>query len=333
MSSPFDALPASAQHAVRPQRHPDWVAPTLATLVHEPVSGDGWLFEPKLDGERCLVFKHGDRVRLLSRNQKSLNDTYPELVAAFAEQSCADFVADTEIVAFRRGRSSFARLQERMQVADAGRARTSAVAVYCYVFDLLHLDGHDVTGVSLAERKKLLARALTFRDPVRRTSYRYTDGHRYYQHACRAGWEGALAKDATSSYAHGRSRTWLKLKCVNTEELLIGGFTEPTGHRHVFGALLVGYYDGDDLVYAGKVGTGFTEDTLTRLGAELDRREQPHSPFVDPVRERGAHWVHPDLVAQVEFTEWTGDGKLRHPSYLGLRRDKNPTDVVGPRVR
>lgn len=333
MSSPFDALSDAGRDALRPQRHPDRVVPTLATLVHEPVSGEGWLFEPKLDGERCLVFKHGDSVRLLSRNHKPLDDTYPELVTSFAEQRCDDFVADTEIVAFAHGRSSFARLQERMQIADAGQARDSGIAVYCYAFDLPHLDGHDLTRVPLAERKKLLDRTLTFRDPLRRTPYRYTDGHDYYRQACRSGWEGAIAKDATSGYAHGRSRTWLKLKCVNNAELLIGGYTEPTGQRKVLGALLVGYYDGDDLVYAGKVGTGFSEDTLARLEGELDRREQRHSPFAGPVREHRPHWVHPDLVAQVEFTEWTEDGKLRHPSYLGLRRDKNPADVVHPDAR
>ncbi len=330
MSSAFDVLSESAQRALRAREQPDWIAPTLATLVHEPVDGQQWLFEPKLDGERCLVFKRGDSVRLFSRNRKLLNDTYPELVDAFADQESGDFVVDTEIVAFAGGRSSFARLQERMQVADVERARGSKVAVYCYVFDLLHLDGHDVTAVPLAERKKLLTQVVDFRGPLRRTDHRYEDGRRYYARACEAGWEGALAKDATSAYAQGRSRTWLKIKCVHHEELLIGGFTEPTGHRHAFGALLVGYYDGDDLVYAGKVGTGFTEDTLATLGAELDQREQPHSPFRGDVRERRAHWVRPELVAQIEFTEWTGDGKLRHPSYLGLRRDKDPADIAHP---
>lgn len=327
MTTGLERLPADSRQRLRPQEQPRWLQPTLATLVHAPFGHADWLFEPKLDGERCLVFKQGAQIRILSRNNKPLNETYPELVEAFAQQSEQDFVLDGEIVAFDGNVSSFARLQNRMQLGTAAQARAKDITVRCYLFDVLYTGGYDVRALPLRDRKKLLSGTLDAADPLRETTYRNADGEHYYRQACQAGWEGVLAKDATSAYAGGRSRTWLKFKCVNEQELVVGGFTEPAGSRAHFGALLVGYYEQDRLVYAGKVGTGFSEDTLRDLGARLTRREQKDAPFVDDIDERDAHWVRPELVAQIAFTAWTTDGKLRHPSYRGLRDDKTPREV------
>ena len=332
MTSLFSQVPKPSRTLMKEKPQPAWVDPTLATLVHQTFSDPDWLFEPKLDGERCLVFKQGDSVRLMSRNGKCLGDTYPELVEAVANQKTDDFIVDGEIVTFEGRKTSFARLQERMQITDPVRARQSSVEVHCYLFDVLHVAGQDVTALPLRDRKVLLQSAIRFRDPLRMTPYRNEEGASYFGRACRAGWEGVLAKDATSGYVHGRSRTWLKFKCVNSQEFVIGGFTEPTGTRSELGALLVGYYEGDQLVYAGKVGTGFTEDALRDLHGQLGPLEQADPPFSDSPSEHGVHWVSPKLVADIEFTEWTGEGKLRHPHFLGLRRDKDPTDVVRERL-
>ena len=212
-----------------------------------------------------------------------------------------------------------------MQREDA--VKGARIPVYCYLFDVAYLDGYDVTALQLRDRKKLLTRVAAFRDPLRLTPYENADGEDYHRRACATGQEGVLAKDATSRYAHGRSRTWLKFKCVANQELVIGGYTEPTGSRTGLGALLVGYYQNDRFVYAGKIGTGFDESTLRDLRSRLSALERDHSPFSGDTGQRHVHWTEPELVANVAFTEWTRDGKLRHPSFQGLRSDKNPADV------
>jgi DNA ligase D-like protein (predicted ligase) len=196
------------------------------------------------------------------------------------------------------------------------------------VFDILYLDGHDTTKLPLRARKGLLRRALDFHGPVRFTQHRNRDGVEMYREACRKGWEGVIAKRAESTYTHGRARDWLKFKCSAEQELVIGGFTAPKGSRTDLGALLVGYYDGDALRYAGKVGTGFTQATLRDLAGRLAPLRRETSPFADEIRERHITWVRPELVGQVGFSEWTRDGRLRHPRYLGLRDDKAASEVV-----
>jgi bifunctional non-homologous end joining protein LigD len=302
----------------------------LAVLTEERFSSEQWIFERKLDGERCLAFRDGDDVRLLSRTRKRLNETYPEIVDALVAQTREHFVVDGELVAFEGAQTSFARLQQRMQLRDPERARRSAVRVFYYLFDLLHLDGRDVTALPLRERKALLRRALSFADPLRHLAHRNADGERFYQEACRKGWEGLIAKRADSPYQHVRSRDWLKFKCVNEQEFVVGGYTNPGGKRIGFGALLVGYYDARGrLRYAGKVGTGYSDAVLRDLGGRLARFEQEEPPFAaDRLPRSAVHWVRPELVAQIGFTELTGDGKLRHPRFLGLRRDKPPREVV-----
>ncbi|MCH6159261.1 non-homologous end-joining DNA ligase [Streptomyces marispadix] len=334
MSTLLDALPAGHRNRLRgaPPGAELAASPMLATLSdRRDFSGGGWIFERKLDGVRVLAVREGDRVRLLSRTGQPLNGTYPEIVDALADQDCPDFTADGEIVAFSHGRTDFSRLQQRMQLTDPRQARASPVAVTYYLFDLLRLDGQDVRALPLRVRKSLLRRALRFHGPLRFTTHRNQGGQRLLDEACGRGWEGLIAKVAEGRYATRRSPDWLKLKCAAGQEFVVGGFTEPAGSRTGFGALLLGYHERGRLRYAGKVGTGYDRATLLDLRRRMDELERPRSPFADPVRERGAHWVSPELVAEIGFTEWTRDGRLRHPRYLGLRDDKSPGDVVRER--
>jgi DNA ligase D-like protein (predicted ligase) len=303
--------------------------PMLATLSDRRDFGDDWIFERKLDGVRVLAVRDGDGVQLLSRTGRRIDSSYPEIVDALLAQDCQDFTADGEIVAYdARGRTDFSRLQQRMGLTDARRIRAVGVAVTYHLFDLLRLDGADVTRVPLRSRKSLLRRALTYRAPLRFTVHRNSGGQELLDQACARHWEGLIAKRADGPYVAGRSLAWLKLKCELGQEFVIGGFTEPSGSRVGFGALLLGYYEGDRLRYAGKVGTGYDQRTLRDLREKLDGLEVARSPFADPIRERGPHWTQPRLVAEIGFTEWTRDGMLRHPRFLGLRDDKQPADVV-----
>ncbi len=215
-----------------------------------------------------------------------------------------------------------------MKLSDPEEAKSSNVCVYFYLFDILHLNGYDVTKVDLRSRKKLLRNALEFINKIRFTAHRNTEGEKHHREACRKGWEGIIAKDAESSYVHSRSGKWLKFKCVNQQEFVIGGYTEPQGERVGFGAILIGYYDNGDLKYAGKVGTGYDNETLHRLKELFKERKRNKPPFSQEVKEKNSHWIKPDLVCEIAFAEWTDDNKLRHPRYLGLRRDKKAKDVV-----
>jgi len=304
----------------------------LATLVDKPFSREGWIFEPKLDGERCLTFCSSENPRLFSRNKKLLNQSYPELVEPLARQRADSYIADGEIVAFKGDVTSFAQLQLRMHLHDADEARRLGIEVFYYLFDLLYLNGYDLREVPLIHRKSLLKEVFEFQHRLRFTDHRERDGETYFRRACRQGLEGLIAKRADSAYVSKRSRDWLKFKCWEEQEFVIGGFTDPKGSRAGFGALLLGYYEGDKLVYAGKVGTGFDTDLLINLRNQLSSLETDKSPFAGEVKAgKGVHWVRPKLVAQVSFTQWTRDGKLRHPRFLGIRRDKDPHEVVRER--
>ena len=331
--SVFDILDEEARRRLREQAQPDWTAPMLATLTEDHFSDPDWIYERKLDGVRVLAFRKGPDVRLLSRNRAEEDGSYPEIVEALAALDADDFVADGEIVAFEGNATSFARLQGRMQITDPEEARATGIAVSYYLFDLLHLDGHDTSALPLRDRKRLLRGALRFADPLRFLQHRNEEGEAFLEEACRKGWEGLIAKRATAPYRHARSRDWLKFKCMHRQELVVGGYTAPHGKRKRFGALLVGYHRDGELVYAGKVGTGFDQETLEDLGDRLQARERKTAPFAhtEEISEQGVHWVTPDLVAECGFTEWTADGKLRHPRYLGLRHDKDAADVVRER--
>ena len=318
-----------AASPVRPDQ-PGWLDPELATLTRDRFSDPAWIFERKLDGERCLAFRSGRQVRLMTRNHKEDTSTYPEITEALAAQQAGDFIIDGEIVAFDGSQTRFARLQQRLGVRDPGPDLLAEVPVYYYIFDVLWADGRDARPLPLRERKRILRGLLAFTGPLRFTEHRDTDGEAYHRQACASGWEGLIAKRADSPYHAGRSRDWLKFKCESGQEFVIGGFTDPRGTRTGFGALLLGYYDpGRRLVYAGKVGTGFSRRTLDSLHATLAGLEQDDPPFDRGRLPRSnVHWVQPRLVAEVGFSEWTTDGELRHPRFQGLRDDKDPAEVV-----
>lgn len=327
MSGWLKKLGADERELVQKEKQPDRTAPMLATLTHEHFSDSDWLFERKLDGERALIFKDGHSVELFTRNHKSINDTYPELVEALERQSAEHFVADGEIVAFEGYVTSFARLQSRLQIKDADDARASCVAVYLYLFDLLHLDGYVLEALPLRRRRALLRDAIDFAEPVRFTAHRNETGEAFLKEACKKGWEGLVAKRADGPYRHSRSRDWLKFKSARGQEPVIGAFSEPKGSREGFGALLVGYYEDGELRYAGKVGTGFDDALLHDLRERMEELERQTSPFADDVKEHDVTWVTPEPVGAFGFTEWTTAGKLRHPRFLGLRRDKEAREV------
>ena len=290
-----------------------------AVLTDGPFDEPGWVFERKLDGIRCLAIKDADGVRLFSRNDLPLDGRYPEIRAALERQP-GEFALDGEVAAFDGEVTSFGRLSRRGH---------EAVAVFYFVFDVLTLGGEDLRGLPLLERKARLRDGLRFEDPIRFEDALDGDGLSLFEQACRRGWEGLIAKRVDSAYSGRRSKDWLKIKCGREQELVIGGYTEPKGSRTGFGALLLGVYDGADLVYAGKVGTGFTRDTIADLMARMAPLRRDTSPFVsgDPPR-RGTTWLEPELVAQVGFAEWTSDGRLRHPRFTGLRDDKPAKQVV-----
>jgi DNA ligase D-like protein (predicted ligase) len=311
-------------------RLPRTMPAMLATLTEDRFSRPDWIFERKFDGVRCLARRDArGGVRLYSRNDQDMSRTFPEIGDALTAALPVDAFLDGEVVAFTRRRTSFERLQGRLGISDPDTARATGIAVFYYVFDVLHLDGFDVRPLPALTRKRLLRAAASFADPLRFTTHRRGAGEEMYRAACARGDEGIIAKRADARYAGGRSRDWLKFKCVRDQEFVVCGWTEPKGSRTGFGALLVGYYDGTGLVYAGKVGTGFDNALLSRLSGQLARLQIDSSPIdTGVVRERGAHWVRPELVAQIGFTEWTRDGMLRHPRFQGLRTDKAARDVV-----
>jgi DNA ligase D-like protein (predicted ligase) len=309
---------------------PEWVEPELATLTHDRFSNPGWIFERKLDGERCLVFADATGVRLLTRNQKDVTTTFPEVATAVADQRAGDLIVDGEIVAFDGEQTRFERLQRRLGVVRPSDDLLREFPVVYVVFDVLFADGRDVRGLPLLRRKEILARSLTLDGPLAFPEHRDGDGEAFYAEACRNGWEGLVAKRADAPYLAGRTRDWLKFKCLSGQELIVGGWTDPQRSRIGFGALLLGYLDADgDLVYAGKVGTGFDTATLRSLAVTLAGLERNSSPFgKGRPPTRCVHWVEPRLVAQIAFAEWTNDGQLRQPRFQGLRDDKDPKDVV-----
>jgi len=276
-----------------------------ATLTDKRFKDPAWTFERKLDGIRVLAYKNGPKVELWSRNRLPLTANYPA-----AAEAIAKLPVDTVIV---DGEASWA--WGRLGRADY------------HVFDILFLDGRDLRELPLTERRKELRR-LKLKLPLAMVPE--LDGDAPWDHACQEGWEGVIAKRRDSPYESRRSPHWLKMKCEATQELVIGGFTDPQGARVGLGALLVGYYDKDDFVFAGKVGTGLDTKLLNELRARLDKLALVKPPFTKStgLPKLRVHWVKPEIVVQVAFTEWTPGGKLRHPRLLGLRPDKAAREVV-----
>ena len=276
-----------------------------ATLTRERFAGPEWVFERKLDGIRLLAFKNGDDVQLLSRNQLLQNESYPQYVQAVSALPVDQVILDGEATGW------FGQREE----------------IGYHLFDILWLDGRDLTPLGLDARRAVLDR-LPLRPPLFPVP-RLLD-ERPWERACRDGWEGVIAKRRDSPYESRRSPHWLKMKCEASQELVVGGFTDPRGKRVGFGALLVGYHEGSELVFAGKVGTGPGATVLRDLRRRLDALEMPASPFTRAtgLPRLGVHWVKPELVVQVAFMEWTAHDKLRHPRLVGLREDKAACDVV-----
>jgi DNA ligase D-like protein (predicted ligase) len=304
----------------------------LATLTDRRDFGDGWLLERKFDGERCVARKAGEAVRLESRSGKDLTFTYPEVRAALAAQDSQGLLVDGEVVAYDGDQTSFTRLQQRLGLTrPSPELMAKYPVVYC-VFDILEVDGETLTDRPLTERRDILSKRIRAGAAMQPTEAWSDDSERRFVAACRSGWEGLIAKRADGPYVAGRSKAWLKLKCVWEQEFVVGGYTDPSGSRTDFGALLVGYYDQGALRYAGKVGTGYTKATLHQLGIRLRALEVAEPAFVDarPV-PRGTHWTRPELVAQIGFAEWTREARLRQPRFLGLRDDKSPAEVVRER--
>lgn len=331
-ASAVAALRERLEHLAPPRREvtPANTPVMLATLVDQPFSRPGWLFEPKYDGVRLLAFRNGARVELYMRSGQEVTARYPELVMALRDLPVERFLIDGEIVAVdERGRPSFQRLQARMGLtrpADIERGR-ALVPVSGVFFDVLALDGRDLRALPLHERKALLALLLPPRGVLSYGAHVTEDGEGFFSESCKQQLEGIVAKKADSRYEGGRSRDWLKIKCQQRQEFVIGGYTDPQGSRGYFGALHLGLYDGDRLVYVSKVGTGFDGKTLKQLWDRLTALRRPTSPFaVGTPSGRGHHWVEPKLVGEVRFTEWTDDGGLRHPAFLGLRPDKRPEE-------
>jgi len=285
---------------------PDWLEPMAATLTQERFTGPDWVFERKLDGIRLLAFKQGSDVRLLSRNRLLQNAAYPSFVVAIENLPYDELILDGEATGVWGNRGD---------------------RVVYHVFDVLWLNGRDLTPESLDVRREVLE-GLSLPPPLEVVA-RLTD-EKPWERACAEGWEGVIAKRRDSIYEHRRSPHWLKMKCEATQELVVGGFTDPQRSRVGLGALLVGYYEDDDLVFAGKVGTGFDTRLLLELRARLDQIEIPGSPFTKAIGlpRVGVHWVRPEVVVQVGFIEWTVNGKLRHPRLLGVRIDKAASEVV-----
>jgi bifunctional non-homologous end joining protein LigD len=284
---------------------PAWLEPMAATLTRERFASPEWVFERKLDGIRLLAFKHAGAVQLLSRNRLPQNAHYPAFAAAVLELPVADVILDGEAT---------------------GVWEEQASPRY-HVFDLLWLDGRDLTALTLDRRRELLE-GLALASPLVLVP-RLLDPAPW-ERAAAEGWEGVVAKRRDSVYEHRRSPHWLKMKQEASQELVVGGFTDPQGSRRGLGALLVGYFDAEDFVFAGKVGTGFDTRRLLELRARLDTIELAQAPFTRAtgLPRVGVHWVRPELVVQVAFMEWTGHGKLRHPRLLGIREDKKARDVT-----
>jgi DNA ligase D-like protein (predicted ligase) len=325
--------PTEIAARLEPSPMPEAPAPMLCTLVARPFDSPDWIFEPKYDGLRVIARFDGRTLTLTSRNNKPQEVLFPEVAKALRANLTRPAVVDGEVVCFdESGRTSFRALQQRFHLMDAGEIerRRRLHPAFIYLFDLLYVDGYDVSRLPLEQRKALLRGAVRWSDRVLWTDFTRGDGTARWREACREGSEGIVAKRLDSPYVPGRSDAWVKVKCVGRQEFVIGGWTDPQRSRVGLGALLVGYYgdDGRSLTYAGKVGTGYTRETLLDLRERLDALARDRSPFAagDPPTGAGVHWVEPRLVAEIAFAEWTQNAMLRQPRFEGLRPDKRPRD-------
>ena len=293
------------------------LSPMLATLAAAPFSNPDWIFEEKYDGVRMWAYKEGNKVSLISRNGIDRTSRYPSIANEVKTLKHNTLALDGEIIAIDAGSVS------RFQLLQKGKG-----ILQFAVFDIVYADGEDLRHQKLSSRRGTLEQLVRPSELLLLSARLHTDGLKAYQIAAKRGLEGVIAKNLSSFYAEGRSREWLKVKIHQEDEFIIGGFTQPSGTRNHFGALLLGAYSGGKLRFMGKVGTGFDEKTLASLYRTFQPLIRAKSPFSTELRERGATYLSPRLIAQISYTEQTSDGKLRHPVYLGLRDDKNPKDVI-----
>jgi bifunctional non-homologous end joining protein LigD len=330
---------ASAISAPVKRPMPTAIHPMLATSVDKPFDGPEWLFEIKWDGYRAVAFIENGKARLVSRNQNDLTARYPELKDLAKSVKAKTAILDGEVVALdEEGRASFSLMQQRTGFRPGGRrvAAKADVPVLYYAFDLLYLDGYDWRKVALEDRKKKLASLLVTGDSLRYSDHYEKQGKALFEMARAKGLEGILAKKRDSIYQERRTSEWLKIKITNTLECVIGGYTEPEGTRSHFGSVVLGLYDKQgQLIHVGQAGSGFDEKSLDEVWKLLKKRETKKNPFRGEVEAlRKVYWVKPELVAEIEFAEWTdgtsaGNGpKLRAPVFLGLRDDKDPKECV-----
>jgi bifunctional non-homologous end joining protein LigD len=289
----------------------------LATLVDAPFNKPNWIYEEKYDGVRMLAYKEGSKVTLISRNAIDRTARYPKIAEAIAKLKSDTLALDGEIVVFDADKVS------RFQFLQKSEGQPTFA-----LFDCIYRDGQDLRKAPLSERRTALEQSVKTSANLILSARLDADGIKAFEIAKRKGFEGLIAKDLSSKYFPGRSPAWLKVKVRKEDEFVIGGFTAPSGARHFFGALLLGIYTRGRLDYVGKVGTGFDEETLKSLHKKFSSLERATSPFASDVRERDVTFIAPKLVAQIAYTEWTSDGKLRHPVYLGLRDDKKAKDVT-----
>ncbi|GAC1513753.1 MAG: hypothetical protein NVS1B11_27020 [Terriglobales bacterium] len=316
---------------------PQAVHPMLALSTETPFDGDDWLFEIKWDGYRAVSFIENGKVRFVSRNQNDLTAQYRELQILPKSVKAKTAILDGEVVApDDQGRSSFSLMQQRTGVRAHGRrtAANSEISVVYYVFDVLYIDGYDLRRVPLEQRKEVLAQIIWFGDLIRYSDHYPGKGIALFNAAKQKGLEGIVAKRRNSYYDERRSREWLKIKITQTVDCVIGGYTDPEGSRQYFGAIVLGLYNKKgQLVHIGQAGTGFNQAILKQISQVVEELETNESPFFGPVDARNVHWVRPERVAEIKFSEWThetseGGVKLRAPVFMGLREDKDPRECT-----
>ena len=335
-ASSLSSVLESLQGAVK-RSMPTAIHPMLATSVDKPFDSPEWLFEIKWDGYRAVCFLENGKSRLVSRNQNDLTGQFSELQSLPKLIKAQTAVLDGEIVALdEQGRPSFSLMQQRTGIRQGNRhtAARRDVPIMYYVFDLLYLEGYDLRRVSLEQRKEVLAQIATSGDLLRYSDHYPGQGIALFEAAKQKGLEGILAKRRTSCYEERRTREWLKIKITHTIDCVIGGYTDPEGSRQYFGSIVLGLYDKKDhLIHIGQAGTGFNQSRLKEIYQLLKSLETDRNPFYGPVDARNVHWVKPELVAEIKFSEWThetadGGFKLRAPVFLGLREDKDPKECM-----
>lgn len=326
--SPRRKTPGATCSSARKARMPDVIHPMLATLVDDPFSDPEWIFETKWDGFRSVCFVKGGKARLVSRNQIEMTAQYPELADVGKRVDAKEAILDGEIVALDQdGMPRFQLLQPRVGRKSGLQTLRGKGKIVYFVFDLLYCDGYDMTRCSVVERKQMLERILRPASAIKLSEYIEADGKAFFKQIEKFHLEGMIAKRANSPYVPKRSSDWLKVKTIQRSEVVVGGYTEPRGSRSHFGALVVGLYKDRELHYVAHVGGGFNQRSLSDIYKLMQPLKAKQSPFVDaPKTNEPVQWLKPELVAEVKFSEWTADARLRHPVFVGLREDKKPED-------